>query len=78
MIRHPGASLAVPITADGHVVLLRQYRFAVQARLLEFPASTLEEGEDPLESMQRELGKRPATARPAGIPWARCCLAPVT
>ena len=25
MIRHPGASLAVPITADGHVVLLRQY-----------------------------------------------------
>ena len=57
MIRHPGASLAVPITADGHVVLLRQYRFAVQARLLEFPAGTLEEGEDPLESMQRELGE---------------------
>ena len=24
MIRHPGASLAVPITDDGHVVLLRQ------------------------------------------------------
>ena len=29
MIRHPGASLAVPITDDGQVVLLRQYRFAV-------------------------------------------------
>ena len=57
MIRHPGASLAVPITDDGLVVLLRQYRFAVQARLLEFPAGTLEEGEDPLESMQRELGE---------------------
>ena len=57
MIRHPGASLAVPITDDGHVVLLRQYRFAVQARLLEFPAGTLEAGEDPLESMQRELGE---------------------
>ena len=57
MIRHPGASLAVPITDDGQVVLLRQYRFAVQARLLEFPAGTLEEGEDPLESMQRELGE---------------------
>ena len=41
MIRHPGASLAVPITDDGLVVLLRQYRFAVQARLLEFPAGTL-------------------------------------
>ena len=57
MIRHPGASLAVPITNDGQVVLLRQYRFAVQARLLEFPAGTLEESEDPLESMQRELGE---------------------
>ena len=57
IIRHPGASLAVPFTNDGQVVLLRQYRFAVQARLLEFPAGTLEEGEDPLESMQRELGE---------------------
>ena len=57
MIRHPGASLAVPISDEGQVVLLRQYRFAVQARLLEFPAGTLEEGEDPLESMQRELGE---------------------
>ena len=57
IIRHPGASLAVPITAEGQVVILRQYRFAVQARLLEFPAGTLEEGEDPLESMQRELGE---------------------
>ena len=57
LIRHPGASLAVPITDKGQVVLLRQYRFAVQARLLEFPAGTLEEGEDPLESMQRELGE---------------------
>ncbi|MFL0737671.1 MAG: NUDIX hydrolase, partial [Prochlorococcus sp.] len=27
LIRHPGASLAVPITDDGRVVVLRQYRF---------------------------------------------------
>ena len=57
IIRHPGASLAVPITNDGRVLLLRQYRFAVQARLLEFPAGTLEKGEDPLDSMKRELGE---------------------
>ena len=35
----------------------RKIRFAVQARLLEFPVGTLEAGEDPLESMQRELGE---------------------
>jgi ADP-ribose pyrophosphatase len=55
LIRHPGASLAVPLLADGRVVILRQYRFAVQTRLLEFPAGTLDDGEDPLCTMQREL-----------------------
>jgi ADP-ribose pyrophosphatase len=54
-IRHPGASLAVPVLADGRVVILRQYRFAVAARLLEFPAGTLDEGEDPVSTMEREL-----------------------
>ncbi len=57
IIRHPGASLAVPVLDDGRVVILRQYRFAVERRILEFPAGTLEAGEDPLGSMQRELGE---------------------
>ena len=55
MVRHPGASIAVPITNEGQVVILRQYRFAVQARLLEFPAGTLENGENPMDAMKREL-----------------------
>ncbi len=57
IIRHPGASLAVPITNDGKVIVLRQYRFAVSRRILEFPAGTLEDGEKPLISMQRELAE---------------------
>ena len=57
VIRHPGASLAVPITNDGLVVVLRQYRFAVASRILEFPAGTLETGESPLSSMKRELAE---------------------
>jgi ADP-ribose pyrophosphatase len=55
VIRHPGASLAVPVLDDGRVVILRQYRFAVAARLLEFPAGTLDPGEAPLATMEREL-----------------------
>ncbi|MEB3322459.1 MAG: NUDIX hydrolase [Synechococcaceae cyanobacterium] len=55
VVRHPGASLAVPLLDDGRVVILRQYRFAVAARLLEFPAGTLDPGEDPLTTMEREL-----------------------
>ena len=55
LIRHPGASLAVPVLADGRIVVLRQYRFAVATRLLEFPAGTLDDGEEPLGTIQREL-----------------------
>ena len=57
VIKHPGASLAVPITKEGKLVVLRQYRFAVEQRILEFPAGTLEEGESPLISMKRELAE---------------------
>ncbi len=55
MIHHPGAALAVPIKEDGKVIILRQYRFSVSRRILEFPAGTLEKGEDPLSSIKREL-----------------------
>ncbi|HLO86770.1 MAG TPA: NUDIX hydrolase [Nostocaceae cyanobacterium] len=54
-IRHPGGALVVPITPEGKLVLVRQYRFAVQGRILEFPAGTLEPNEDPLETVQREI-----------------------
>jgi ADP-ribose pyrophosphatase len=54
-IRHPGGALAVPVTTEGKLVLVRQYRFAIQGRILEFPAGTVEPSEDPLETVQREI-----------------------
>ncbi|MFN6564197.1 MAG: NUDIX hydrolase [Nostoc sp. ChiSLP01] len=54
-IRHPGGALAVPVTPEGKLILVRQYRFAVQGRILEFPAGTLEHNEDPLATVQREI-----------------------
>jgi ADP-ribose pyrophosphatase len=54
-IRHPGGALAVPVTAEGNLVLIRQYRFAAQGRLLEFPAGTVEVHEDPFTTIQREI-----------------------
>jgi ADP-ribose pyrophosphatase len=54
-VRHPGGSLAVPVTAAGELVLVRQYRFAAQRWLLEFPAGTIEVGEDPAETIRREI-----------------------
>ena len=54
-IRHPGGALAVPVTPEGKLVLVRQYRFALQGRLLEFPAGTVERYEDPEKTIQREI-----------------------
>ena len=51
----PNAALAVPITKENKVILLRQYRFAVSRYLLEFPAGTLEIGETPITSIKREI-----------------------
>jgi ADP-ribose pyrophosphatase len=55
IVRHPGAVAIVPVLPDGRVVLVRQYRYAAGKPLLEIPAGTLEEGEDPLECARREL-----------------------
>ncbi len=54
-VRHPGGALAVPVTKEGKLILLRQYRFAVQGRILEFPAGTIEPGEDAAETIKREI-----------------------
>ncbi|MEA5619660.1 NUDIX hydrolase [Cronbergia sp. UHCC 0137] len=56
-IRHPGGALAVPLTSDGKLILVRQYRFAVQGRILEFPAGTVELSENPLQTIQREIAE---------------------
>lgn len=55
IVEHPGAVAIVPITADGRIILVRQYRHAVQALTLEIPAGTLAQGEDPLSCAYREL-----------------------
>ncbi len=55
VIVHPGAVGILPLLDDGRVVLLRQYRVAVDAYLIELPAGTLEPGEPPIETAQREL-----------------------
>ena len=52
---HPGAVVILPRFADGSLLLLRQYRHAIGADLLEFPAGTLGPGEPPEAAAGREL-----------------------
>lgn len=43
------------LTADGQLVLVRQYRFGVQDFTLEIPGGVIEAGEDPVAAGVREL-----------------------
>ena len=55
VIEHPGAAAAVPVTPDGEIVLINQYRPAIGEWIWEVPAGTLEPGESPEETMAREV-----------------------
>ncbi|HET9689804.1 MAG TPA: NUDIX hydrolase [Acidimicrobiales bacterium] len=64
LVHHPGAVGVVPLLDDGRVLLVRQYRAAADAELLEIPAGKRDvEGEAPEVTAARELveevGRRP-------------------
>ncbi len=55
IVRHPGAAVLLPVTADGRVILIRQFRYAAGETLLEVPAGTIDPGESPEQTAGREL-----------------------
>ena len=54
-IRHPGASVVIPYLGNRRLLLVRQYRYPVAKALLELPAGKIDAGEDPRETISREL-----------------------
>ena len=57
IIRHPGAVCVLPLTDDGDVIFVNQFRYALNKVTLEMPAGKLEKGEDPKEAALRELSE---------------------
>lgn len=55
VIKHPGAAAIIPFIDDENVVLVRQFRTAMNRVLIEIPAGKLESGEDPKVCAMREL-----------------------
>ncbi|HUI63487.1 MAG TPA: NUDIX hydrolase [Bacteroidota bacterium] len=55
--RHPGGAATVPVTDDGHVLLVRQMRFPLGRYITEIPAGKLSPGEDPALAAARELAE---------------------
>jgi ADP-ribose pyrophosphatase len=60
----------IPVTDDGHVVMVRQFRHGAQRETLEVPGGLVDPGETPAESAARELleetGYRARSVEPIG------------
>jgi ADP-ribose pyrophosphatase len=65
VVRHSRSVVLVPVPEPGKVILVRQYRYAVNAFLWELPAGSVDEGESPEEAAGREcheeIGLIPST-----------------
>jgi ADP-ribose pyrophosphatase len=65
VVRHARSVVIVPVPEPGKVVLIRQYRHAVNAHLWELPAGSVDDGESPEQAAKREcheeIGLVPAT-----------------
>ena len=65
VVRHPRSVVLVPVPEPGHVVLIRQYRYAVNKFLWELPAGSVDAGEEPEAAARREcheeIGQLPET-----------------
>jgi len=51
----PSSVMVIPITAEGRLVLVRQYRHNLKCHTLELPAGTLDRDEKPEQAALREL-----------------------
>ncbi len=64
IVDHVGSVIIVPMDAEGNLLFVRQYRHAAGLDLLELPAGTLDENEEPLACASREI--REETGMAAG------------
>ena len=54
IVRHPPAVVVIPVERDGRVILIRQYRAALDRELWELPAGSVDSGELPEAAARRE------------------------
>ena len=73
VVRQRGSVAALPVLDDGRIVLVRQYRYAVDSLVWELPAGRRDPGETPeqgaLRELEEEVGLRSAALEPLLTIW---------
>ena len=54
VIRHPASVVLLPMPDPDHIVLIRQYRYAIDNWIWELPAGSVDPGETPAQAAARE------------------------
>jgi|SRR5262245_36358997 len=57
IVRHPAVVVLIPVETDGRVVLVKQYRAAIERTTFELPAGGIEADEGPDAAARRECAE---------------------
>lgn len=55
IVEHSECVAVIPVDAEGNILLVSQFRYAIGKELLEIPAGGIDPGEDPEAAVRREL-----------------------
>ncbi|WP_147533862.1 NUDIX hydrolase [Bacillus marasmi] len=55
IIKHPGAVAVIAVTPENKIIMVEQFRKALERKIVEIPAGKLEQGEEPQTCAMREL-----------------------
>lgn len=71
VVHHSGGVCVLPLTDEGEVIFVKQFRYPFQSVLLEIPAGKREAGEDPLQCGIRELSEEVGATAKEIIPLGK-------
>jgi ADP-ribose pyrophosphatase len=76
VVHHRGAVAVVPVAPDGRIVLVRQWRHAMERALWEIPAGTRDEDEEPSRTARRELEEETGYTARSWHSLGEACVSP--
>jgi len=76
IVEHAPGAAVVAVDEGGHVLLVRQFRPAVGASLLELPAGLVDPGEQPIDCARRELAEETGFSADHVEELVRCYTSP--